>query len=187
MCNQLVYKNMHLHGNPGSNYDIFYSLLSRVGSNWQGHIWKISTTVTFGLMEARVMRVPIAFSNATVSTCDNGIWMDVLFHHTFFLLKFSWTRTAGTLGRCATAFASKPVVSAWSRTTSFYLCGSRTSGSETWANVDRCGRPITWPARSPDLTPQNYFLRGHMKRMVYEAPVGLWLGYGCGRILDYKI
>ena len=28
-----------------------------------------------------------------------------------------------------------------------------------------------WPARSPDLTPLDYFLWGHMKSLVYETPV----------------
>ena len=39
---------------------------------------------------------------------------------------------------------------------------------QTW--LDR-GDPIDWPARSPDLTPLDYFLWGHMKSLVYETPV----------------
>lgn len=31
--------------------------------------------------------------------------------------------------------------------------------------------PVGWPARSPDLTPLDYFLWGHMKQKVYSAPV----------------
>ena len=30
------------------------------------------------------------------------------------------------------------------------------------------GGPINWPPRSPDLTPLDYFLWGHMKSLVYE-------------------
>lgn len=33
------------------------------------------------------------------------------------------------------------------------------------------GGPVAWPARSPDLTPLDYFLWGHMKSLVYETPV----------------
>ena len=28
-----------------------------------------------------------------------------------------------------------------------------------------------WPARSPDLTPMDFFLWGHIKTLVYETPV----------------
>lgn len=33
------------------------------------------------------------------------------------------------------------------------------------------GGPINWPARSPDLTPLDYFLWGYMKNYVYREPV----------------
>jgi len=33
------------------------------------------------------------------------------------------------------------------------------------------GGPIAWPPRSPDLTPLDYFLWGHMKTLVYETKV----------------
>ncbi|KAJ8866390.1 hypothetical protein PR048_032233 [Dryococelus australis] len=33
------------------------------------------------------------------------------------------------------------------------------------------GGPIAWPARSPDLTPLDYFLWNHMNGVVYETPV----------------
>jgi hypothetical protein len=33
------------------------------------------------------------------------------------------------------------------------------------------GGPIHWPARSPDLTPLDYFLWGHVKNYVYREPV----------------
>ena len=32
------------------------------------------------------------------------------------------------------------------------------------------GAPIDWPARSPDLTPCDYFLWGHVKDLVYREP-----------------
>lgn len=32
------------------------------------------------------------------------------------------------------------------------------------------GFPFAWPARSPDLTPCDYFLWGHMKSLVYRIP-----------------
>ena len=33
------------------------------------------------------------------------------------------------------------------------------------------GGPVLWPARSPDLTPLDYFLWGSMKALVYATPV----------------
>lgn len=33
------------------------------------------------------------------------------------------------------------------------------------------GGPVPWPPRSPDLTPLDFFLWGHMKSLVYETPV----------------
>jgi len=34
-----------------------------------------------------------------------------------------------------------------------------------------CGGPVTWPPRSPDLMPLDYYLWGHMKKLVYETKV----------------
>jgi len=34
-----------------------------------------------------------------------------------------------------------------------------------------CGGPVSWPPRSPDLTPLDYHLWGHMKTLVYETKV----------------
>jgi hypothetical protein len=31
------------------------------------------------------------------------------------------------------------------------------------------GRPVAWPARSPDLSPLNYFLWDHMKSLVHAV------------------
>ena len=33
------------------------------------------------------------------------------------------------------------------------------------------GGPVAWPPRSPDLTPLDYYLWGHMKTLVYETKV----------------
>lgn len=33
------------------------------------------------------------------------------------------------------------------------------------------GGPITWPARSPDLNPLDYYLWGHLKQLVYQVPI----------------
>lgn len=33
------------------------------------------------------------------------------------------------------------------------------------------GGPFRWPARSPDLTPLDFFLWGHLKQLVYNTPV----------------
>jgi len=44
--------------------------------------------------------------------------------------------------------------------------------NETFGNrwIGRYG-PVTWPPRSPDLTPLDFYLWGHMKTLVYETPV----------------
>ena len=34
------------------------------------------------------------------------------------------------------------------------------------------GDPISWPSRSPDLTPLEFHFWGHMKTLVYESPMG---------------
>ena len=33
------------------------------------------------------------------------------------------------------------------------------------------GGPVAWPPRSPDITPLDYYLWGHMKTLVYETKV----------------
>jgi hypothetical protein len=33
-----------------------------------------------------------------------------------------------------------------------------------------CGSPVSWPARSPDLNPLDFFLLGHLKEIVYRDP-----------------
>ena len=33
------------------------------------------------------------------------------------------------------------------------------------------GGPVAWPPRSPDLTPLDYYLWGHMKTLVYKTKV----------------
>ena len=52
---------------------------------------------------------------------------------------------------------------------------------QTWIG---CGNPIGWPARSPHLNPLDYFLRGHMKSLVFDTSVDseedFCAGYGCG-------
>lgn len=43
---------------------------------------------------------------------------------------------------------------------------------ETYPNhwIGRRG-PIAWPARSPDMTPLDYYLWGHMKQQIYSQPI----------------
>jgi len=33
------------------------------------------------------------------------------------------------------------------------------------------GGPVAWPPRSPDLTPLDYYLWGHIKKLAYESKV----------------
>ena len=33
------------------------------------------------------------------------------------------------------------------------------------------GGPVPWPPRSPDLTPLDYFVWGHVKSLIYDTPV----------------
>jgi len=52
------------------------------------------------------------------------------------------------------------------------------------------GGPQPWPARSPDLTPMDFFLWGHLKDLVYERPVDsrddLWqrIVQGCNKVRE---
>ena len=62
------------------------------------------------------------------------------------------------------------MVSAQWCTTSFYSCRGHLD-QRFWQTWIGCGDPITWPAHSPDLTPLDYFLWGHMKSLVYVTPV----------------
>jgi hypothetical protein len=39
---------------------------------------------------------------------------------------------------------------------------------EQWVG---CGGPVNWPARSPDLNHLDFRLWGHMKTLVYSAPI----------------
>jgi hypothetical protein len=34
-----------------------------------------------------------------------------------------------------------------------------------------CGGAVNWPARSPDLNPLDFWLWGHLKTLVYSAPI----------------
>jgi hypothetical protein len=33
------------------------------------------------------------------------------------------------------------------------------------------GSPVSWPVRSPDLNPQDFFLWGHLKEIVHRDPL----------------
>jgi hypothetical protein len=52
---------------------------------------------------------------------------------------------------------------------------------EKW--IDR-GRPITWPLRSPDLTPLDYFFWGSIKDALYVPPLATTLPELAGSIRD---
>ena len=53
-----------------------------------------------------------------------------------------------------------------------FTLGAREFLNETFdRRVIGRGCPVPWPARSPDLTPLDFYLWGHMKRLVYETPV----------------
>jgi len=43
-----------------------------------------------------------------------------------------------------------------------------TTYNDHWTGQDG---PIAWPARSPDLTPMDFFLWGHIKALIYTLPV----------------
>jgi hypothetical protein len=46
------------------------------------------------------------------------------------------------------------------------------------------GGPITWPPRSPDLTPLDLFFCGYIKDAVYVSPLATTLPELAGRIRD---
>ena len=99
-----------------------------------GKLFLIHATVMCGLMKTRMLRAPMGFRNDTVWTFGHGSWMNVWLGHTFFH-QISQVprpceyarRTVWSPGRYATACASKHVVSARWRTTSFFTCGPKSS------------------------------------------------------------
>jgi hypothetical protein len=48
---------------------------------------------------------------------------------------------------------------AWEHLTTTYDC---------WTGQ---GEPMAWPPRSPDLTPMDFFIWGHIKDLIYTSPV----------------
>ena len=49
--------------------------------------------------------------------------------------------------------------------------GRRVPNHRTFLSIDRHLRgPIAWPPRSPDLTPLDFCMWGHLKSSVYETP-----------------
>jgi hypothetical protein len=48
------------------------------------------------------------------------------------------------------------------------LVGRAVNLENRWIGRDG---PVLWPARSPDLNPCDFFLRGDLKQIVYETPV----------------
>jgi hypothetical protein len=55
------------------------------------------------------------------------------------------------------------------RTLSFWQAGNCIFQSIFSKPLDGEQGPATWPLRSPDLTPLNYYLWGHMKSLVYAV------------------
>jgi hypothetical protein len=53
--------------------------------------------------------------------------------------------------------------------------------TEKW--IGRVG-PVTWPPRSPDLTPLDFFFWGYIKDAVYVPPLATVLPELAGRIRD---
>ena len=53
-----------------------------------------------------------------------------------------------------------------------YFLGSREELDDQFPNrwIGR-GGPVSWPTRSPDMTPLDFFLWGTMKDLVYATPV----------------
>ena len=94
----------------------------------------------FVLMKTRVLRVPMAFSNAWAGILDGCVIGPYLFLPNptgDVYLNSPSIHTVWAFGKCATACASKHVVSSPWRATSFYSSGSRSSGSKIWAKEDR--------------------------------------------------
>ena len=102
--------------------------------------------------------------------------------HWWCILEFPSTHTAWALETCATACASKHVFSARWSSISFYLCGSRSSGSNILANVDR----LCWPnclfteTESPRLLPVVPLEEHGLTRHLWIQRKTCCAGYGCG-------
>ena len=48
------------------------------------------------------------------------------------------------------------------------------------------GGPIEWPARSPDLTPLDFYLWGHVKSIVYRQPPNTIAGMKLSIMLAFR-
>ncbi|GBM74184.1 hypothetical protein AVEN_104808-1 [Araneus ventricosus] len=56
--------------------------------------------------------------------------------------------------------------------TSFCTCPRSISPKQDGlVDLARRGRPVTWPSRSPDLNPLDFFFWGHLKSLVHETPM----------------
>ena len=138
---------------------------------WQ-KVLQISSTATFGLIKSCTLCTPMTFSNATVSTCGLDFWMDVLLGHTFFhLISLVMHFLEHTLHGLLEDVPLHVRQNMW-----FDYDGTSPHFTHAvWGRVDRRfgqtwighGGLIAWPACSPDLTPLNYSLWGHMKSLVY--------------------
>jgi hypothetical protein len=43
--------------------------------------------------------------------------------------------------------------------------------NDRWIRRGRGAAAMAWPSRSPDLTPMDFFLWGHIKALIYTSPV----------------
>ena len=92
---------------------------------------------------------------------------------------------------CVAACASKHVVSARWRTTSFYSFGSNSSGSEIWANVNRSWWPDCLTCTFTRLDSARLFPVGPHEELGLRDPCGFrgrpsGAGYGCGRYVGQQ-
>jgi hypothetical protein len=80
-----------------------------------------------------------------------------------------WKRLGPTAWRGSTYHTSAYVVLAWWRTSALQFNCSRTP-QHFPTRIGRAG-PVAWPLRLPDLNPLDFYLRGHLKTLVYSSPI----------------
>ena len=140
-----------------------------------GKLFSIHATVMYGLMKTCILRVPIGFRNNTVWIFRQGSWMDVWLGHTFFHQISQVPPTCDSLHGLLEDVPLHMHQNMW-----FQHDGTPPHFSfAVQDNLDQRfgqqwigrGGPTVWPTSSPDLTPLDYYLWGHMKSMIYEAPV----------------
>jgi hypothetical protein len=84
----------------------------------------------------------------------------------------SWNANTWILGRRATDSSSRTALHSWWRPRTSQSRYSQPYQSKvSWSRIGR-GDATVWPPRSPDFSPLDSYLRGHLKSTDYSSSVG---------------